>query len=308
MGVTLGEFLEACPADAVQAAQAAGKAVSDFVAVHAAAGRRVALVSSGGTTVPLERNTVRFLDNFSTGSRGAASAERFLKRGYAVVLLTRKGSIQPFERRIPSLVGARGALVELADGRLALDTDRDENLLADLRAAAQAEAGGMIHRVPFTSLFEYMTLLKACASALAPVGNKGCVYLAAAVSDYYLPPGDLAEHKIQSRDTGALQLELQQTPKALGELKRAWCPDAFCVSFKLETDSEILLTKAKNSIQLYAVDLVVANLLPTRYTEVQLVDKDGVEVLNKGPGEDDELEEALIEGIVRHHASFCIPN
>lgn len=36
---------------------------------------RVVLVTSGGTVVPLERQTVRFLDNFSTGSRGAFSAE-----------------------------------------------------------------------------------------------------------------------------------------------------------------------------------------------------------------------------------------
>lgn len=32
----------------------------DFIAQHAAANRRVVLVTSGGTTVPLERNTVRF--------------------------------------------------------------------------------------------------------------------------------------------------------------------------------------------------------------------------------------------------------
>lgn len=36
---------------------------------------RVAVVSAGGTTVPLEHNTVRFIDNFSRGERGAASAE-----------------------------------------------------------------------------------------------------------------------------------------------------------------------------------------------------------------------------------------
>lgn len=35
----------------------------------------IVLVTSGGTAVPLERQTVRFLDNFSTGSRGALSAE-----------------------------------------------------------------------------------------------------------------------------------------------------------------------------------------------------------------------------------------
>jgi phosphopantothenate-cysteine ligase len=32
---------------------------------------KIALVTSGGTTVPLEKKTVRFIDNFSTGGRGA---------------------------------------------------------------------------------------------------------------------------------------------------------------------------------------------------------------------------------------------
>jgi hypothetical protein len=40
--------------------------------------RPVVCVTSGGTTVPLERNCVRFIDNFSRGLRGALSAERFL--------------------------------------------------------------------------------------------------------------------------------------------------------------------------------------------------------------------------------------
>lgn len=37
--------------------------------------RNVVLVTSGGTTVPLEKKMVRFLDNFSAGTRGAISAE-----------------------------------------------------------------------------------------------------------------------------------------------------------------------------------------------------------------------------------------
>lgn len=37
--------------------------------------RRIVLVTSGGTTVPLEQRCVRYIDNFSSGHRGAASAE-----------------------------------------------------------------------------------------------------------------------------------------------------------------------------------------------------------------------------------------
>ena len=40
---------------------------------------RLAVVTSGGTTAPLERRCVRFLDNFSQGTRGALSAEQFLQ-------------------------------------------------------------------------------------------------------------------------------------------------------------------------------------------------------------------------------------
>ncbi len=46
-------------------------------------------LQSGGTTVPMEHNTVRFVDNFSAGTRGSASAEYFLASGYPVIFLYR---------------------------------------------------------------------------------------------------------------------------------------------------------------------------------------------------------------------------
>ena len=51
----------------------AASRLAAFVSSHLDYARRIACVTSGGTTVPLERNTVRFIDNFSTGNRGAAS-------------------------------------------------------------------------------------------------------------------------------------------------------------------------------------------------------------------------------------------
>ena len=47
----------------------------DRVAKH----KGIAFISSGGTTVPLEKNVVRSIDNFSTGSRGSLSCDYFLK-------------------------------------------------------------------------------------------------------------------------------------------------------------------------------------------------------------------------------------
>lgn len=37
--------------------------------------KRVVCITSGGTTVPLEKQCVRYIDNFSSGHRGAASTE-----------------------------------------------------------------------------------------------------------------------------------------------------------------------------------------------------------------------------------------
>jgi phosphopantothenate-cysteine ligase len=48
--------------------------------------------------VPLENQTVRYLDNFSAGTRGATSAEYFLDAGYAVIFLHRQYSLRPFSR------------------------------------------------------------------------------------------------------------------------------------------------------------------------------------------------------------------
>ena len=49
--------------------EGARRAVGDFCGAASGAERKVVLVTSGGTTVPFERNTVRFIDNFSAGTR-----------------------------------------------------------------------------------------------------------------------------------------------------------------------------------------------------------------------------------------------
>ena len=40
--------------------------IREFIEFHRQVGRCIAIVTSGGTTVPLEHNMVRFIDNFST--------------------------------------------------------------------------------------------------------------------------------------------------------------------------------------------------------------------------------------------------
>ena len=53
-----------------------------------------------------------------------------------------------------------------------------------------------------------------------------------------------------------------------------WAPQCFVVSFKLETDQNLVIPKAKGAISKYQVDLVVANQLQTRRDVVYLVSAD----------------------------------
>nr|AFK34009.1 unknown [Lotus japonicus] len=57
----------------------------------------------------------------------------------------------------------------------------------------------------------------------------------------------------------------------LSVLRKDWAPLAFCVSFKLETDSSILLTKAGTALEKYKMHAVVANELSTRKEQVVVV-------------------------------------
>ena len=358
-----------------------------------APGTRVAAVTSGGTLVPLEANMVRCVDNFSTGTRGAALVEHLLERGYAVVMLARRGSAVPFLRRIawmlekqnqaaaaatttaatattassssaigsslpplpssaPSLnsiaflralsVDAAGSGLTLnlagasppssaaASSSVAVSASQVSSILSSV-SRFQSELSGRLLSLEFSSVGEYLFSLRTLCRALRDVPPKlaagaaaasstaarqrSCMLLlAAAVSDYHIPADQLSVHKLQSRSGGALELRMEQTPKVLHCLRHkmaprpaaaavdassaaaaavgagsssasslpapsadpaisdsAWCPQAFALSFKLETDASLLVSKSRVALREYGVNVVCANGLHTRYNQLQLI-------------------------------------
>uniref|UniRef100_A0A061RPX1 Phosphopantothenate-cysteine ligase n=1 Tax=Tetraselmis sp. GSL018 TaxID=582737 RepID=A0A061RPX1_9CHLO len=154
-------------------------------------GRPVVCVTSGGTTVPLEKQCVRFIDNFSTGTRGAKSAERFLEKGYAVVFLTRKGSVQPFTDALSnesSFAVLKEALkLSPTNGLELQETKAGAGLKEAVRKIHEACESRLLLTVQYTTVFEYMLLLRAIAQELRRWRARAMVYLTAAVSDFYLP-------------------------------------------------------------------------------------------------------------------------
>uniref|UniRef100_A0A061RJX6 Phosphopantothenate-cysteine ligase n=1 Tax=Tetraselmis sp. GSL018 TaxID=582737 RepID=A0A061RJX6_9CHLO len=272
-------------------------------------GRPVVCVTSGGTTVPLEKQCVRFIDNFSTGTRGAKSAERFLEKGYAVVFLTRKGSVQPFTDALSnesSFAVLKEALkLSPTNGLELQETKAGAGLKEAVRKIHEACESRLLLTVQYTTVFEYMLLLRAIAQELRRWRARAMVYLTAAVSDFYLPWDRMAEHKLQS-SAGALELSLEHVPKMLGVLRTEWAPDAFVVSFKLETDEGLLEQKARGALESYGMHAVVANLLPTRKTHVRVYWPGGSQDIRLEPAAAD-IEQQIVAFLVEMHAKHRLP-
>ncbi|XP_058098471.1 phosphopantothenate--cysteine ligase 2-like isoform X1 [Magnolia sinica] len=262
---------------------------------------RVVCVTSGGTTVPLEQRCVRFIDNFSSGHRGATSTEYFVKAGYAVIFLHRRGTCQPYCGSLPedSLLDC----FELTeDSTVQACPSHAEAVKRAIRNHHAAVEEGLLLKLPYTTIFEYLQILRVIAISMRSIGSCGMFYLAAAVSDFYVPWESMAEHKIQSA-AGPLDMRLAPVPKMLSVLRNKWAPAAFCISFKLETDPKILLEKADKALRKYKMHMVVANELSTRNEEVVVISSsDRIAVRREHQNED--VEKHLIDLLVERHAVY----
>lgn len=258
----------------------------EFVLRHADQGRRVVLVTSGGTTVPLEMQTVRYIDNFSAGTRGATSAEYFLENGYAVIFLHRQFSLLPYSRHYSHNTRSFLDFMKEEDGKVVVDSQHQDEMLDVLRRYTQVKQENRLLILSFVTITQYLWNLREVAQLMRPLGANAMFYLAAAVSDFFVPQDRMVEHKIQSNEEFSEQnasgsavrtqgrsliIDLEPVPKFLKQLVDGWAPEAMIVSFKLETDPSILVNKARYSLKKYAHHLVIGNLLLTRKWEVVFV-------------------------------------
>jgi len=131
--------------------------------------------------------------------------------------------------------------------------------------------------------------------------ERGLFFSVAAVSDFYLKK--LAEHKIQSSD-GPLTIELNVVPKVIPLLKKKFFPKGMLITFKLETDINILTKKMNIHLFNYNVDLVIGNILGNHRDQVVISQKEQEPFwINRKP-EQTEIEEDLISLVIERHSSF----
>ncbi|KAG0067974.1 hypothetical protein BGZ93_008946 [Podila epicladia] len=281
--------------------------IRTFVDRHMKEGRRVVLVTSGGTTVPLETLTVRFIDNFSAGTRGATSAEYFLEQGYAVIFMHRQFSLQPYSRHYSHTRNCFLDFMEADEQGIHVMPSYVEKMRTILRKYKSTQKAGTLLSLDFVTVNDYLFLLREASQIISKMDVHAMYYLAAAVSDFFIPRDKMSEHKIQSGD-GLLNLTMDQVPKILKPLVNDWTPKAFIVSFKLETDEALLPMKSRQALKRYGHQIVIGNILTTRKRLVSLVTLEDVAEIRLTQNEDEvqhiEIESRIVPELIRRHTDW----
>ncbi|KAH8584141.1 phosphopantothenoylcysteine synthetase [Cryptosporidium sp. chipmunk genotype I] len=280
--------------------------------------RNIVIITSGGTYVPLERNMVRYIDNFSTGTRGAYSAEYFLKSGFSVVFFHRKGSHIPFTIDCPSKYDM---LMAMANNIISSNED-NYNLLINEQFKKVIEASQNLIKysdrmflMEFGSVHEYFNGMDYIISHCAKFPDSFIFFLAAAVSDFYIPENLLPKNKISASSDASLDLENgSKTPSITLELystpKYARCirnklPYCFLVLFKLETEFEILFKKSDNLLKICDANAICANLLQDRRDSVIILTPNSKTEIKKMS---DPIEEAIVSNIISLYKNYFANN
>ena len=107
-------------------------------------------------------------------------------------------------------------------------------------------------------------------------------------------------HKIQS-SKGPLSLHLELVPKILRPLVKHWVPNAFVISFKLETDENILLEKSRIALKNYGHHMVIANILQSRRFKVTLVEEFCHEDISIASLSNEDIEALIVKKVVEKH-------
>lgn len=102
----------------------------------------------------------------------------------------------------------------------------------------------------------------------------------------------------------SLVIDLDPVPKFLKSLVDNWSPESMMISFKLETDPDLLIGKAKGALERYQHHLVIGNILATRKQEVVFVtprDVDWVRLSAAEAKDNVEIETLIVPRVIDLH-------
>ncbi|RHY81524.1 hypothetical protein DYB26_006175 [Aphanomyces astaci] len=266
------KFFESTPVEDAWKLDAQTEALKQFVNDSIAAGRRVALVTSGSATVPLNSDSV--MDAVSFGDRGAATAEQFLRAGYAVIFLSRQGSLAPFSRHFQAYIRDNSFMSMLhvqPDKSLFVksrDTSQRDHIASVLQAAKETREN--VFHLCFSTVQQYLFYLQAATKAVDAAGTRAMIVLAASVLEYYVPssssstgvpssstPADTAAKDKES--SSSLSLNLIRVPNLIRKIRQEYAPKSFLVTLKSAANKNQIYNVAFEELEKWGVDAVLAD-------------------------------------------------
>jgi len=168
----------------------------------------------------------------------------------------RQFSLQPFSRHYSHSTNPFLDLLEIdeppegsaAVPSISVTSSKRDHLLEVLKTYKSVQKAGTMLTLNFVTVNDYLWLLRAVSKELSVLGKEAMYYLAAAVSDFFLPRQKMvfpflwsvrpllissqSVHKIQS-GKGSLHIEMDQVPKILKPMVAEWTRQGFVVSFKV---------------------------------------------------------------------------
>ncbi|VDN27902.1 unnamed protein product [Gongylonema pulchrum] len=153
------------------------------------------------------------------------------------------------------------------------------------------ECSDRLLMISFDDVSVYLSLLEAICTRLRPFGPSVLVYLAAAVSDFYLSEDNLVSFKDH------LKFEILKI-----------C--LFWITC-LETDESMLIVKSRQALETYGHQLVIGNILMTRKERVVFVtqaSKEEMRLSDQQKADGIELEQLIVDKLVVMHSNLLLCN
>ncbi|UKK02115.2 phosphopantothenate--cysteine ligase (ATP) [Theileria orientalis] len=238
---------------------------------------RVIVITSGGTSVNLDRYGIRYIDNFSSGRRGSEIAEFFLSKGYLVLFLSRKTAHLPFirftndrdnpYRLLESLRVENNSSITVEGG-----SEFKELILKSIEGYNKYKSRLFLDY--FTTLSEYQNKFTVIVHYCKRFLQNVAYCLVAAASDFKFSNDSLMKEKFSSSNTVNLKLEpLPKMRKIIRQISDGY-PTVCC--FKMSTNRTEMENSAKEMLSKpTSADMIVCNIFNERLTNVSIVFSDG---------------------------------
>ena len=142
-----------------------------------------------------------------------------------MIFLHRLHSLRPFSRHYSHSLNPVLDLLTITksasgEEQIIVDPSHAKKLLPVLKAYHAAQEEGTLLSVDFQTVNDYLWLLRAVTGSMASLGRRGMFYLAAAVSDFFLPEDRVVSIRSADRCKGALA---HTRPSTRSSRTRAHC-------------------------------------------------------------------------------------